>query len=119
MTTLAQSVEALSEHGHVIKHLGVQIAKVENPQTGFSRRLRRPLMLKAVWGGNYWVVSGTVSLAHGTAPALEEAVADYMRDWEERLRLLEDGEPDLSAPVLHELHAMRRAMVVVPTTNAD
>ena len=42
-----------------------------------------------------------------------------MRDWEERLRLLEDGEPDLSAPVLHELQAMRRAMVVVPTTNAD
>lgn len=114
MTTLATSVGTLTEErGLDVVRLSLHAQAIENPQTGFCRRLRRPITLRAVKCPKYWMVSARLPLAHGTAPDLENAVADFMRDWEDRLRWLEEGEREgtLSPGALHELQLARRLMV--------
>lgn len=114
MTTLAMSVGTLTEErGLDVVRLSLHAQAIENRQTGFSCRLKRPITLRAVKCPKYWVVSARLPLAHGTAPDLEDAVADFMRDWEDRLHWLEEGEREgtLSSGALNEVRLLRRLMV--------
>lgn len=111
MTTLAESLGELTQTGDLdVQRVSLRTSVITNPATGFRRSLKRPLTLIAVRCPEYWVVSDRATLAHGTAPSLSAAVADYMADWQARLEWLEGGEADLAPGVAKELEAYRRLM---------
>jgi hypothetical protein len=113
VTTLAESLTALTEkQGLRVERLSLRTSAIDNPKTGFHRKLKRPITLRAVKCPDYWVVSARAPLAHGTAPQLEDAVADFIQDWEERLDWLEQGgrKDSLGPGPAQELAVLRRLM---------
>lgn len=101
---------ALKKNGLEVTRLTIRIDTIHNPKTGFTRKLKRPLTLLAVRDIAYWVVSARVTAGYGTDPKLSKAIVDYMADWEERLRSLEEDESILGPGLVQELATLRRLM---------
>ncbi len=105
-------IRAVTPEGSGIARIELKLSRFV--ASGRPYDFRRPVRLVVARDNGYFVAWSNRFLVHGTGDTVEEALRDYMEEWERHYERLVAEEDHLAPPLERELAAIRRLVATEP-----